>query len=272
MYHIEELKKEINEAQLILVGIGNEFSQSFLQMENDPFYKKMLIQIHEDAAANNIDTLKEELILQYLKYHYLIKNPDTRILEGYQKLHELLEGKNYFIVSLCTDDLIYRSELNKERIVTPCGGFRALQCGKECITDQECLVTDQIIFSEIISAIDQCNGDWKQIDFPVCAECCKPMWFNQIGTPEYKEEGYLQQWQVYTKWLQGTLNKKLCILELGAGMQFPQIIRFPFEKIAFYNQKARFFRIHSKLYQLTEELKDKGKSIQDNPVDFLLKG
>ena len=81
----------------------------------------------------------------------------------------------------------------------------------------------------------------------------------------------MPQWEKYTKWLQGTLNRNLCVLELGAGMQFPQIIRFPFEKVAYFNQKSRFFRIHSKLYQLTEELREKGVSIAENSVDFLLK-
>ena len=108
------------------------------------------------------------------------------------------------------------------------------------------------------------------IDFPVCAECSAPLWFNQISAPEYREEGYLPQWQKYTRWLMGTLNRKLCILELGVGMQFLQIIRFPFEKVAYVNQKAYFYRVHSRLYQLTEELKGKGVSVPQNPVDFLL--
>ena len=86
----------------------------------------------------------------------------------------------------------------------------------------------------------------------------------------YVEEGYLPQWEKYTKWLQGTVNKKICILELGAGMQFPSIIRWPFEKVAFYNQKASFFRINEKLYQLTEEIGGKGISIERNAREYLL--
>lgn len=261
---MEALKKAIEEAQLVLVGIGNEFAQDLSVMQNDPFYSRLMEQI---SSEENQDQL-----FQYLKYHYIRKNPDQRIIKAYDKISELLEGKNYFIVSLCMDDLIYDSKLNAERIVAPCGGYRALQCGKECVTDQEMLVTDKTVLDEILASIDQCEGDINNIDFPVCAECCKMLWFNQLGTPEYKEEGYLEQWQLYTKWLQGTLNKNICIIELGAGLQFPQIIRFPFEKVAFYNQKAKFFRVHSKLYQLTEELKDKGISIKENPVDYLLKG
>ena len=53
-------------------------------------------------------------------------------------------------------------------------------------------------------------------------------------------------------------------------MQFPQIIRFPFEKVVFFNQKARLIRVHSRLYQMTEELKGKGFSVAQDPVEFLL--
>ena len=53
-------------------------------------------------------------------------------------------------------------------------------------------------------------------------------------------------------------------------MQFPSIIRWPFEKVAFYNQKASFFRINEKLYQLTEEIGGKGISIERNAREYLL--
>ncbi|MBQ7840844.1 MAG: hypothetical protein IJ390_10245 [Lachnospiraceae bacterium] len=256
-----KMKESIDDAQLVLVGIGTEFAQHFDKMESDGFYIPLLEQIEKEENA--------ELLKQYLHFHYCRRHPDERILRAYEKLAELLEGKNYFIVSLCTDDLIYQSKLDPERIVTPCGGFRAMQCGKECVTDQELLVTDEKVMNALLESIDNCNADLNAIDFPVCAECTKPLWFNQIGSPDYKEEGYLPQWQLYTKWLQGTVNRKLCILELGVGMQFPQIIRFPFEKVGYFNNKANFFRVHSRLYQLTEELKDKGTAIAKNPVDFL---
>ena len=74
---------------------------------------------------------------------------------------------------------------------------------------------------------------------------------------------------MYMKWLQGTLNRKLCVLELGVSLKFPTVIRFPFEKTAFFNRKAQFIRVHEKLYQLSEELADKGISQPENAVNFL---
>ena len=256
------LKQNIEDAQYVLVGIGAEFAQRLEPMEQDAFYASLADQARSDAF--------EGQIRQYLQFHYLKRHPDKRILDAYGQLASLLEGKDYFIVSLCTDDLIYETGLDPSRIVTPCGGWRAMQCGRECVTDQEPLVTDENVMRELLSSIDECDGELDAIDFPVCAECSAPLWFNQISAPEYREEGYLPQWQKYTRWLMGTLNRKLCILELGVGMQFLQIIRFPFEKVAYVNQKAYFYRVHSRLYQLTEELKEKGISVPQNPVDFLL--
>lgn len=256
------LKQNIEDAQYVLVGIGAEFAQRLEPMEQDAFYASLADQARSDAF--------EGQIRQYLQFHYLKRHPDKRILDAYGQLTSLLEGKDYFIVSLCTDDLIYETELDPSRIVTPCGGWRAMQCGRECVTDQEPLVTDENVMRELLSSIDECDGELDAIDFPVCAECSAPLWFNQISAPEYREEGYLPQWQKYTRWLMGTLNRKICILELGVGMQFLQIIRFPFEKVAYVNQKAYFYRVHSRLYQLTEELKGKGVSVPQNPVDFLL--
>lgn len=78
-----------------------------------------------------------------------------------------------------------------------------------------------------------------------------------------------KEWEMYLKWLQGTLNRKLFVLELGVGLKYPDVIRFPFEKISYFNQKAELVRVHDRLFQLPAELGEKGKSIQENPVHLL---
>ncbi|MCI8584916.1 MAG: hypothetical protein HFI92_03280 [Lachnospiraceae bacterium] len=82
------------------------------------------------------------------------------------------------------------------------------------------------------------------------------------------EEGK-ESWERYLHWLSFTLNQKLCILELGVGFARPQIIRFPFEKTCYFNQKARMLRIHPRVPQLSEEIAGRGISIQADPVLLL---
>ena len=62
---------------------------------------------------------------------------------------------------------------------------------------------------------------------------------------------------------------QLLILELGVSLQFPTVIRWPFEKVAFYNQKAFLYRVNEKLYQMTKELSDRGTGIEKNAIDWI---
>ena len=257
----KEVERAIEEAQLVLVGLGTEWETPADRWKENPLYGSLAAQTEGSGPFE-----------QYLCFHDLEHNPDLEKKKAYQKLGQLLQGKNYFIVSLCRDDLIYGSGRDEGRIVTPCGGFRALQCENGCPLCGESGLLKEDVQKAVLRAVDEAlaAGKPKREVFPFCPSCQKPLWFNRISSPAYREEGYLPQWEKYTKWLQGTLNRELCILELGAGMQFPQIIRFPFEKVAYFNQKARFFRVHSRLYQMTEELGEKGVSIAKNSVEFLL--
>lgn len=93
----------------------------------------------------------------------------------------------------------------------------------------------------------------------------------RIVTPLYTEEKKGEQdWDTYLKWLSQTLNHELFILELGAGFQYPQIIRFPFEKTAYFNQKSHFIRVHTKLYQVPGESAARSETIQADPGEWVL--
>lgn len=90
----------------------------------------------------------------------------------------------------------------------------------------------------------------------------------QITVPLSEEEGQ-ESWDRYLRWLSFTLNQKLCILELGVGFDHPKIIRFPFEKTCYFNQKSRYIRIHRNFPQLSAEIAGRGVSIQEDPTVFL---
>lgn len=86
-------------------------------------------------------------------------------------------------------------------------------------------------------------------------------------------EGEQQEsWKRYLRWLSFTLNRKLCLLELGVGFLRPEIIRFPFEKTAYLNQKSRYIRISRKFPQLPAQIADRGISVEKDPVKFFTNG
>lgn len=171
---------------------------------------------------------------------------DIQVL--YDKLLELIQDKDYFIVTTVTDGEIRKSSLDQRRIVAPCGNVTWRQCSKSCTKDI-----------------------WEQGEIPddICPHCGQALTGNTIQAEDYIEEGYLPQWNAYTYWLSATLNKRVVILELGVGFQTPTVIRWPFEKTASINNKAHLYRIHGSFSQLSETVKGKADSISENSLEFL---
>lgn len=255
---IQEIREKIQEAELVLVGLGEEFQYSWDALSQDERYREIEREMGDEKSYIWIVPFLQKMILR--------RGREERWDQAYAALKTLLQDKNYFVLSLCTDDYLYGAGLDVKRLVAPCGGFRKMQCDQNCAGD-----LTEIPEETCDAVVRYYNGELALSDLrePVCAKCGAKLRFNQLGVERYAQEGYLDQWNVYTKWLQGTVNKKLCVLELGAGMSYPGIIRFPFEKMVYYNQKAFLYRVHPRLYQLGEEIADRSRGIAENPVDFL---
>lgn len=202
---LEQIRQSIEQAQMVLVGIGTEFAVKEEEQE-DPFFTELAKTAKTDPAA--------AALLAFHKSQKKVGGCEKeQVQKAYEVLADLLKDKNYFVISLCEDGLLEQAGLKENRILTPA------KEGKE-ETDSGVYPTDS--------------------------------------------------WETYTKWLQGTLNRNLVILELGVGMELPQLIRFPFEKVAYFNQKSCLYRVHSHLYQMTEEIKERGYSVPMHPVTLLL--
>lgn len=248
----EELKRRLKGCEKLLVGLGEEWK---------------ILQGQPDGRRN-------------------------QICGAYQALYELVKSKDYFIITMATDAEIYDTPLGssqelegtddreeqamlscqgadeemlarlervfpkkkahrdsrRERIVAPCGNETWRQCSLACTKDI-----------------------WEPGEIPddICPHCGAPLTGNTIDAQVYIEEGYLPQWERYTRWLAGTLNRDTVILELGAGFANPGVIRFPFEKTAYLNQKAFFCRVHRRFPHMIEELAGRGIGILQDSVEWM---
>lgn len=277
----KQIKSLIEDAQMILIGIGEEFSAEKI-LKQDKEYLKEKEKLLQDGKQWEIPFLQR---MYQKKLRAPAEMQERQIQEGQkpqesaaqsiyerekaalQGLAELLQDKNYFVVSTLTNDLLIDCGFKADRVVLPCGGSRKVQCPDGCGGSLH-ILSDEVLKS--MEEVQTASKDQIRQLTEVCPVCGKPLIFNNIYAEHYDEKGYLDQWQVYTKWLQGTLNRKMLVLELGAGMQYPGVIRFPFEKAAYFNQKAHFVRVNGYLYQLTEELREKGISVPKNAAEWLL--
>ena len=266
----EQLEQTVSEADMVLVGLGEEWVlteeaiQKDLENKNKLLYEMYSVAIKEEAYR--------EVLPLLTAYYYENYIPET-LKESYKNMLQMLEGKNYFVVSLTVDSFLKKCGFREDRCVNPCGTYEKIQCEKGC--NQQLDSSEQLLerLREIITSdcvgqngelcLDKVLDLWNEYR---CEKCGVGISFNLLDSKKYLEEGYLAQWQVYMKWLQGTLNKNLIVIEAGAGMKLPSVIRWPFEKTVYYNQKSKMFRIHKKYYQVNEEIADRAYGCKCNSV------
>ena len=212
-----EVREKIKEAQKVLIGIGKEWA------------------LRDDEKD--------------IRFRHLSDQAQSDLKAAYEELYQLIQDKDYYIVTTLTDGAIYEMPFDKNRIVAPCGNIHWRQCSKACTKDI-----------------------WEEGEVPddICPHCKAPLTGNTLKAETYIEEGYLPRWKDYMKWQTGTINRSLVILELGEGFSTPTVMRWPFEKIIYFNQKSKLYRINENFYQLPKEAEERGVSVHENSVRWML--
>lgn len=254
---INEFLDDLKDAEMVLVGIGSELAAFDKKtVENMELYREKSAYYKGDDA---------EVFLNTVRYISSMNNVDIK--DAYNQLLEIIKNKNYFIFTSNYDDAIYESEISSGRIVAPCGSQFDFQCS--------CKAEGSIVkghgFYDTCSEIVKKDGLNENLfdSIPKCPACGLKMQPASFKNINYNEAIYIKQWELYNKWLSGSLNRKLLVLELGEDFSMPNLIRWPFERIVFLNQKSKIYRVNENFPQIDEQIKEKGKSVNMNTKDFL---
>ncbi len=264
----KKLVEYINDCDNMIIGIGNEWNWIESGIKEDSRYRKLI----EYAGHDN-----NEWLIPVIEFEYGYYNNNELIDKAYKKLRHLVGDKNYYLVC---DTFLEDAVLNgfdRDKCVFPCGNFRYLQTSDP---------TDKLIEAnkseEFLSLVDRIHGiitdnnglleGNETFNLPFFQG--KSLYLNQkrkeYSKINYNESIYLDNWDRYMKYLTSTIGNKLLILELGVSLDYPTVIRWPFEKVAFINNKAHLIRVHERLYQHTPEIKDKTDSVHMNSVNYIL--
>jgi len=242
---IEKVMESIEEADKVIVGFGEEWEVCSIPSTLDA--KEQQRVSLELQKSYDVGTEKSEKILENKKENQTEKQ--NWLTKGYQALKHVLAKKDYFLLTTNADAFLYWQGFEEERIVSPCGDIRRLQC-------------------EVAE-----HGVWNLKPgepVSVCPICGRQGRLNMLQNTPYCERGYLKDWETYQKWLQGVIHRKTVILELGEGFRAPTVMRWPFEKLVFFQEKAVLFRVHKRLGMISEEISKRAYSIEENSVEFAI--
>lgn len=254
-------------------------------------------------SSGNLETLqmlKEKIasadkVLIGLGEEWKKKDKEEILKAAYESLFQLVKDKDYFIVTMAVDGMIFDTSLGSQTetvISTDLEPEETFSCPSADestialmerlfpVNEEKKLVQDKR-FQRIVAPCG--NENWRQCSVgctkdiweagevadDICPHCGAPLTGNTIEASPYIEEGYLPQWEKYTKWLSGTLNRNMVILELGCGFSNPGVIRFPFEKTCFFNQKAFLCRVHKNFPQVMAELGERAVGVSAFSPEWL---
>ena len=264
----KSLSEMIEDSDLCIVGIGSEWNWIKKGISSDNRYCQILEYCKNEG---------NQWILPIVEYEFAYYNSNNKIEDAYKGLYKLLGDKKYFLISdlFSQDALLYGFSL--EKCVYPCGNMMFLQTSNdrdELINAQSCSEFMDIVESihKIIVDLDGNIGEDSSFNRPFSHG--KELYLNQkraeYSKIVYNEIAYKSRWEEYMTYLSRTLNSKLLLIELGVGLEYPTVIRWPFEKVTFINKQAHLIRVHDKLYHHTPEIEGKTDSIQMTSVDYCL--
>ena len=218
-----------------------------------------------------------------------------QIRRAYEALYELIKDKDYFIVTMATDAVIFETSLGSRTeyaVMEEKKSSRPEPSAADMVSGDAMERFNRLFPAPKIKKDSRwqritapcgnetwrqcsvgCTKDiWEPGEIPddICPHCGMPLTGNTIEAHPYIEEGYLPQWSHYNQWLAKTLNQDLLILELGVGFAHPGVIRFPFEKTTLFNQKALLCRVHARFPQTAKELQERAVGIQKASVAWIL--
>ena len=237
---IDRLKKEIQTADAIVIGAGAglstaagfTYSGERLQKYFADFVEKYGFRDMYSGGFYPFET-PEEMWAYWSRYIYINRYMDVD--NGtYKRLFELVQDKDYFVLTTNVDHQFQKAGFDKHRLFYTQGDYGLWQCSEPChqkTYDNE--ETVRAMFEQ------QKNMRVPSELVPKCPVCGKPMSMNLRADDTFVEdEGWHRAAERYDEFLRRHEGLHILFLELGVGMNTPVIIKYPFWKMTYANPNA----------------------------------
>ncbi len=239
---VERLRDAIDAADSIVVGAGAGLStaagfrysgERFASLFQDFIVKYGLRDMYS-AGFYPFPTPEEQWAYwsRHIWYNRYVPAPKNT----YVKLHELVKGKDYFVITTNVDHQFQVSGFDKQRLFYTQGDYGLWQCSKPCHEK----TYDN--YDTVKSMVEQQRDMRVPSELvPMCPVCGKPMSMNLRSDDTFVED---EGWHVAARRYHDFLNShdtgNVLYLELGVGGNTPGIIKFPFWRRVHDNPDATY--------------------------------
>ena len=231
---LQKAEKAIREAEYIVIGAGAGLSTAAGIHYSGPDFEDAFTDMIDCYGFTDLYTSSfypfqsEEEKWAYWSRHIDYARFAPEGLPLYKKLLELVQGKEYFVITTNVDGQFIKAGFPEEKVFEVQGDYGLMQCATACHPKR---YSNESLVKQMVAEQQDCRVSSDLV--PVCPVCGGPMEINVRKDRYFVED---ERWHArandYYHFLEKAQDKKLVLLEYGVGFNTPTIIRFPFERMA----------------------------------------
>ena len=243
---IERFREALEGADAVVIGAGAGLSASagltysgerFRQTFGD-FQAKYGIRDMYSGGFYPFQSLEE--YWAWWSRQILINRYEKAPKPVYDQLLELVQDKDYFVLTTNVDHQFQLAGFDKGRLFYTQGDYGLWQCSKPC--HQQAYDNEETVRR---MAAEQRDMKVPTELIPRCPRCGRPMTMNlRIDGTFVQDEGWYAAARRYEDFLRRHQGQRLLFLELGVGSNTPLIIKYSFWKMTMQNRKATYVCIN----------------------------
>ena len=257
--NIEILKEKLAFADCIVIGAGAGLSTSAGFTYSGERFEKYFSDFAGKYGFGDMYSggfypynLREEFWAYWSRYIYINRYVNAPN-DLYNRLFDLVNGKDYFIITTNVDHCFQKSGFDKKRLFYTQGDYGLFQCSEPCC--RETFDNEKQILKMYNS---QKNMKIPTELIPKCPNCGKEMTTNLRCDDKFVEdEGWRSAAQRYNDFIRTRAGQKILFLELGVGYNTPAIIKYPFWKMTAENKNATYCLINYGQSYCPDEIKSR---------------
>lgn len=257
--NIEILKEKLASADCIVIGAGAGLSTSAGFTYSGERFEKYFSDFAGKYGFSDMYSggfypynSREEFWAYWSRYIYINRYVNAPN-DLYNRLFDLVNGKDYFIITTNVDHCFQKSGFDKKRLFYTQGDYGLFQCSEPCC--RETFDNEKQILKMYNS---QKNMKIPTELIPKCPNCGKEMTTNLRCDDKFVEdEGWRSAAQKYNDFIRTRAGQKILFLELGVGYNTPAIIKYPFWKMTAENKNATYCLINYGQSYCPDEIKSR---------------
>lgn len=182
----------------------------------------------------------EEERWAYWAEHISINRFTMGATQLYRDLLELVQEKPYFVISTNVESQFVKAGFPEDKVFEIQGDYSFLQCKKGC---HDTLYYNETLVKEMIGQTKNCRIPSALV--PKCPVCGGNMDVNLRKNGYFvQDERWYESDRRYSEFLSTSAGARIVYMELGVGFNTPGIIRYPFERMTYSNDKASLIRLN----------------------------